>query len=53
VFENVRGLTVGRHRALLEEIVEAFHACGYEVRLPWRVLNSSRCPTWHAAAYVS
>ncbi|GGZ32948.1 cytosine-specific methyltransferase [Asticcacaulis endophyticus] len=41
VFENVKGLTVGKHRAFLEELVEAFAAKGYDVRLPWRVLNAS------------
>jgi DNA (cytosine-5)-methyltransferase 1 len=41
VFENVKGLTVGRHKTFLKEIVEEFERCGYEVRLPWRVLNAS------------
>lgn len=41
VFENVKGLTVGRHRAFLEELVEAFEKVGYEVRLPWQVLNAA------------
>jgi DNA (cytosine-5)-methyltransferase 1 len=40
VFENVKGLTVGKHRAFLDELVEAFEARGYKVRLPWRVLNA-------------
>jgi DNA (cytosine-5)-methyltransferase 1 len=40
VFENVKGLTVGRHKEFLEEIVGAFEAQGYAVRLPWRVLNA-------------
>ena len=40
VFENVKGLTVGEHRKLLEELVAEFHAAGYEVRVPWRVLNA-------------
>jgi len=42
VFENVKGLTVGRHRQFLEEVIEAFAARGYDVRLPWRVLNAAR-----------
>ena len=42
VFENVKGLTVGRHRALLDELVEEFSDAGYEVRVPWRVLNAGR-----------
>ena len=41
VFENVKGLTVGRHKAFLHELVEAFEAEGYEVRQPWQVLNAA------------
>lgn len=41
VFENVKGLTVGNHRAFLNELIEAFHAIGYEVRLPWSVLDAA------------
>ena len=41
VFENVKGLTVGRHKAFLSELVDAFEAAGYRVRLPWRVLNAA------------
>ncbi|MBF2755950.1 MAG: DNA cytosine methyltransferase [Gammaproteobacteria bacterium AqS3] len=40
VFENVKGLTLGRHRAFLDEIVEEFDRAGYAVRAPWRVLNA-------------
>ncbi len=40
VFENVKGLTVGRHRAFLEELISAFEDIGYVVRTPWRVLNA-------------
>jgi len=40
VFENVKGLTVGTHRKFLEELIEEFRAIGYNVRLPWRVLNA-------------
>lgn len=40
VFENVKGLTVGRHRAFLESLIDAFDDLGYRVRLPWRVLNA-------------
>ena len=40
VFENVKGLTVGRHRAMLDELVDGFSAAGYEVRVSWRVLNA-------------
>lgn len=40
VFENVKGLTVGKHRKFLDEIVAEFGAIGYQVRLPWQVLNA-------------
>ena len=41
VFENVKGLTVGRHRAFLDELIAAFDLMGYVVRLPWSVLNAA------------
>ena len=41
VFENVKGLTVGKHRGFLDELVAAFDQAGYAVRLPWRVLNAA------------
>ncbi len=41
VFENVRGLTVGAHRKFLEELIASFSEIGYQVRLPWAVLNAS------------
>ncbi|WP_374652309.1 DNA cytosine methyltransferase [Dongia sp.] len=41
VFENVKGLTVGRHRAFLEELISEFKAEGYNVA-PWKVLNAAR-----------
>ena len=42
VFENVKGLTVGRHRQFLVELINAFWEGGYAVREPWRVLNASQ-----------
>ena len=41
VFENVKGLTVGRHRLFLEELIHAFANIGYRSVLPWQVLNAS------------
>jgi DNA (cytosine-5)-methyltransferase 1 len=41
VFENVKGLTVGKQRAFLDELVQAFNDHGYQVRLPWRVLDAA------------
>lgn len=38
VFENVRGLTLGKQRHFLDEIIGAFK--GYRIALPWRVLNA-------------
>ena len=40
VLENVRGLTVGKHRRFLDEVVAEFQATGYSVTMPWRVLNA-------------
>lgn len=39
VFENVKGLTVGAQRLFLEELIEAFVQTGYQVRLPWKVID--------------
>lgn len=41
VFENVRGLTLGKHARFLDEIVEALTSGGYDVLLPYRVLNAA------------
>lgn len=41
VLENVKGLTIGKHRQLLDEVIEAFHGYGYEVLLPYQVLNAA------------
>jgi DNA (cytosine-5)-methyltransferase 1 len=41
MFENVKGLTVGQHKAFLHELVQAFDDAGYNVRLPWLVLDSA------------
>lgn len=40
VFENVKGLTVGKHRKFLEEIIQEFKDAGYDVLEDWRVLNA-------------
>lgn len=45
VFENVKGLTVGQHKQVLTELVAAFDEKGYQVRLPWRVLNAGNFGT--------
>lgn len=41
VFENVKGLTVGKHRKFLEELIQEFETQGYEVRKEWQVLNAA------------
>lgn len=42
VFENVKGLTLGKHRAFLEELIEALEAKGeYRVLIPYQVLNAA------------
>jgi DNA (cytosine-5)-methyltransferase 1 len=41
VFENVKGLTLGKHRKFLDEFVEYAGELGYSVRLPWEVLNAA------------
>lgn len=41
VFENVKGLTIGQHKTFLSELVAAFDVAGYNIRLPWKVLNAA------------
>lgn len=41
VFENVKGLTLGKHRALLDDITETAKNLGYIVQKPWQVLNAA------------
>jgi len=40
VFENVKGLTIGKHRSFLDALIEVFDSAGYRVRIPWQVLNA-------------
>ncbi|MCG9893481.1 MAG: DNA cytosine methyltransferase [Thermosynechococcaceae cyanobacterium MS004] len=40
VFENVKGLTIGKHRRFLQEIIEAFGEGGYDVVTDYKVLNA-------------
>lgn len=40
VFENVKGLTIGKHKHFLDAVIEAFDDAGYVVQTPWRVLNA-------------
>lgn len=40
LFENVKGLTIGKHKKFLEEIIYELKKCGYSINLPWKVLNA-------------
>ncbi len=41
VFENVKGLTIGKHAKFLSEIIESLNEAGYDVLTPYKVLNAS------------
>lgn len=41
VFENVRGLTLGKHAEFLSELIAALEAAGYDVLSPYQVLNAA------------
>ncbi len=41
VFENVKGLTVGRHKQFLQELIDLFESKGYDVRKRYEVLNAA------------
>ena len=41
VFENVKGLTIGKHKKFLEEIIQAFEEAGYHIKLPYSVYNAA------------
>lgn len=41
VFENVKGITVGKHRKFLNELIDEFAQNGYEVQRSWEVLNAA------------
>jgi DNA (cytosine-5)-methyltransferase 1 len=41
VFENVKGLTLGKHVAFLNELITALDNAGYNVVIPYQVLNAA------------
>ncbi|MGD1851531.1 MAG: DNA cytosine methyltransferase [Cyanophyceae cyanobacterium] len=41
LFENVKGLTIGRHRQFLKELIGEAEAADYQVVTPWQVLNAA------------
>ncbi len=45
VFENVKGLGLGKHRVFLEELISEFMSSGYEVRTEVAVLNAGHYGT--------
>ncbi|MEM9007328.1 MAG: DNA cytosine methyltransferase [Cyanobacteria bacterium P01_F01_bin.86] len=40
VFENVKGLTIGRNRPFLEDMIAEMSAIGYQLIAPWKLLNA-------------
>lgn len=41
LFENVKGLTLGKQRLFLDELIVEFDKCGYDVLSPYEVLNAA------------
>jgi DNA (cytosine-5)-methyltransferase 1 len=41
VFENVKGLTLGKHAQFLDEFISELESAGYSVTLPYKVLNAA------------
>jgi DNA (cytosine-5)-methyltransferase 1 len=41
VFENVKGLTLGKHAQFLEELISALGDAGYGILKPYQVLNAA------------
>ncbi|TAG26639.1 MAG: DNA cytosine methyltransferase [Burkholderiales bacterium] len=41
LFENVKGLTLGKHAKFLDELIAALQEIGYLVQSPYRVLNAA------------
>ena len=42
VMENVRGMTQGKHRGFIDELIALASANGYRIRSPYQVLNAAR-----------
>jgi DNA (cytosine-5)-methyltransferase 1 len=41
IFENVKGLTANKYKCFLYELIKTFTENGYQLRLPWKVLNAA------------
>ncbi|MCX7595617.1 MAG: DNA cytosine methyltransferase [Fischerella sp.] len=54
VFENVPGLTIGKHCQFLLEIIKEFRASGYEVETDYQVLNAANygVPQYRARLFL-
>jgi len=42
VLENVKGMTVGKHKIFIEEIIDKFEKQGYKVRTEYQILNAAQ-----------
>jgi DNA (cytosine-5)-methyltransferase 1 len=42
VLENVKGMTVGKHKVFIAEIIDKFEKSGYKVPTEYQVLNAAR-----------
>ncbi len=40
LFENVKGMTIGKHKQFLAEIIQELENSGYSILQPWQVLNA-------------
>lgn len=40
LFENVKGLSIGKNRQILTEVIQAFGDANYVVLQPWQILNA-------------
>ena len=41
VMENVRGMTIGKHKEVLQNVIKTFQEHGYQVRENYKVLNAA------------
>ncbi len=41
IFENVPGIVAGNHKRFISELIEEFEKIGYNVTLPYKILNAS------------
>jgi len=40
VMENVKGMATGKHKQLLEEVMQKFESLGYQIQKPYQILNA-------------